>query len=235
MRDIELFTNGGIYHVYNRGVDKRQIFLDDADRVRFQNGLMLFNDHGRRKDYSIKSIANVRPSENPCVEIVAYCLMPNHYHFMLKQLVDGGVSEFMHRVGNGYTKYFNERYERSGGLFEGAYKIKRVETTGYIQHLSRYIHLNPLELDAIWNTGQRTWAEANAALKEYRWSSFRHYAGFEKSRLLKNDVVMRLFKDTMEYLQFLRGFIASDRSPSDEHIADIERDQLPTPSVGSWS
>lgn len=234
MRDLELFVNRGIYHVYNRGVDKRQIFLDDADRVRFLNGLILFNDHGRRKDFSIKSIANVRPSENPCVEVIAYCLMPNHYHFMLKQIVDGGVAEFMHRLGTGYTKYFNERYERSGGLFEGPYKARRVETTGYVQHLSRYIHLNPLELDAIWNTGQRTWAEAIAALKAYRWSSFRHFADLEKSKFLKKDNVMRLFKDAEEYLQFLRGFVASDRSAKDELVADIERDQLPTLSVGSW-
>lgn len=224
MRDAELFTgSGGTYHVYNRGVDKRIIFQDDADRVRFLNGLALFNDHGRRKNYSIKLIKTARVGDPPCVEVVAYCLMPNHFHLMLRQRVCGGVSEFMGRLGNGYTKYFNKRHERSGRLFESAYKAKRVETTGYAEHLTRYIHLNPLELDAIWTSGQRTWQETSDALSDYKWSSYRHFIGMECSLFVRNETVMKGFKNADGYQRFIRGHIATDRSAEDARFAETER------------
>ena len=118
------FANNEYYHIYNRGVDKRSIFLDDRERVRFMT---------RMSDYS-----------QDRVTVVAHCLMDNHYHLLLQQNSDSGVSKFMQRLGNSYTKYFNRKNDRCGRLFESKYKSRHVYYEAYLVHLIRYIHMNPL-------------------------------------------------------------------------------------------
>lgn len=211
MRDIELFSPGAIYHVYNRGVDKRNLFLDAADRARFVKSLVAFNDVGRRKNSSLSRVMNPTVSDNPCVNIVAYCLMPNHFHLMLQQVADRGVSEFMHRLGLGYTKYFNKRHERVGRLLESAYKIKRVETTIQQRHLSRYIHLNPLELGGMnWKERKILWGEAEPFLQSYLWSSYRHYAGMEAKPFVRVEEGLKYVGGSDGYTRFLAAWIERD-------------------------
>lgn len=139
------FANGEFHHVFNRGVDKRIIFTDRYDMDRFFEGLIEFNavdpigslyENLRRKRGGETATLSAK-----LVNIIAYCLNPNHYHLILEQLVDGGISEFMKRIG-GYTWYFNNKYERSGSLFQGAFKSVHIDSNEYLLHVSAYTNLN---------------------------------------------------------------------------------------------
>ena len=143
----EIITGNEFYHVYNRGVDKREIFDDQYDIDRFYQSMVEFNsvepigsifENSFRKE-SPKQ-ARLQTKER-LVEFIAYCLNPNHYHFILEQLVDNGISIFMQRLG-GYTMYFNEKNKRSGSLFQGRYKAKHIASNDYLLHLSAYVSLN---------------------------------------------------------------------------------------------
>jgi|SRR3989344_5935725 len=184
------FNNGGFYHVYNRGVDRRDVFLDSGDHVRFVHDLFALNDAGihRHENRHFQQHHNgegetftIRERKREVlVDIVAWALMPNHYHLLLRQREDAGVSRFMQKLGTGYTMYFNERYERSGVLFQGLYKVKPVEEESYLRYLVSYLHMNPVALF------DRGWKEARQCrdpqgmlekLRTYRWSSYQDYLG----------------------------------------------------------
>lgn len=151
-RKIE-FINGEIYHIYNRGVDKRELFIDPKDTARFMQAILEFN--------TTKPIGSIRENTQrhksgvpnavfmpkgaaitPLVSFIAYCVNPNHYHFVLKQLVEGGISKFIQKFSQGYAMYFNEKHQRTGPLFSGCFKAKHVETSDYLFHLSAYVNLN---------------------------------------------------------------------------------------------
>ena len=119
-----IFFEGGFYHVYSRGSEKRKIFLDRADRERFLK---------RFKEYKSKH----------AVSVICYCLMPNHYHLLLQQTSKEPISKFISRLNLAYAMYFNKRYDRVGPLFQGRFKAKNIDNDEYLVHLSRYIHLNP--------------------------------------------------------------------------------------------
>jgi putative transposase len=217
MRDIELFSTGAVYHVYNRGIEKRDIFLDDGDYRRFIKGLIEFNEAGERPKISLCNIPTPVLSDSPCVDLIAYSLMPNHFHLMLKQLTAGGISSFMQRVGLGYTNYFNKRYERAGRLFEGPYKIKRMENAIQKRHLSRYVHLNPLELVGFdYKRRAIPWERAKRFLEDYRWSSYRHYAGVELQEFVRPEEALKGVGGKEEYEDFLRAWVERDGQKLDE-------------------
>jgi len=139
------FATGSIYHIYNRGTDKRAIFLSNHDRQRFVSNLYEFNDANPALNWKYKSpLSEVRP-RTKMVEVLAYCLMPNHYHLMLRQIVDGGITLFMRKLGTGYTMYFNTLNDRSGALFQGKFKSVTVERDAQLRYLPHYIHANPLD------------------------------------------------------------------------------------------
>lgn len=128
--------------IYNRGVDKREIISDRYDLDRFFKSIVEFN-----RIETIGSIYEHRFSElgNPVsklVNIVAYCINPNHYHFILEQVADKGIEKFMHRLGLGYAKYFNNKYKRVGTLYQGRFKSIHIDSNEYLLHLSAYINLN---------------------------------------------------------------------------------------------
>ena len=143
-----VFANGEIYHVYNRGVDKRIIFSDRIDSDRFLRSMRAFNVKDPVRSLQLaESVAQPLNAEGAgdtekLVEIIAYCLNPNHFHLILRQISDGGISEFMKRLSGGYTWYFNNKYERSGSLFQGKFKAIHVETNEYLLHVSAYVNLN---------------------------------------------------------------------------------------------
>ena len=199
----EIITDG-IYHVLNRGVDKRKIFLDEEDYLRFVHDLFEFNDiesvnnltyffRNKFKNNGVVapprdiSHSKIRPyvsqeDKKPrklLVEILAFCLMPNHYHLMIKPKYDDGLFKFMKKLNMGYAKYFNEKYTRSGALFEGRYKSAIVRDDSYFIHLPYYIHLNPLDLEfPEWRIGKiENYESAIKFLENYRWSSFPDYIG----------------------------------------------------------
>lgn len=151
MRRTISFANGEYYHVYNRGVDKRNIFQDRNDLNRFFQSMKEFNSMepiGSIYKQSFTQLRGTTPQlgtpklvYKPLVRFVCYCLNPNHYHFVLIQSVEGGISEFMRRMG-GYTSYFNEKYKRSGILFQGRFKSTHIDSNEYLLHVSAYVNLN---------------------------------------------------------------------------------------------
>jgi len=148
MRKDPLIT-GMYYHIYNRGVDKRDIFMSKADLDRFVLSVKMFNilkPIGSIKDklYQIdKGFTGVGPPEN-LVSIVVYTFNPNHFHFIVKQEVDGGISEFFKRLSGGYTTYFNLVHKRNGVLFQGKFKSKLINDDSYFLKIRPYAHMNNL-------------------------------------------------------------------------------------------
>ncbi len=148
MRKIA-FANEEIYHIYNRGTDKRVIFEDEYDFRRFLQSLKEFNtldpvggiyvSSFGKIDTELRSLAS---KSGELVEIIAYCLNPNHFHLLLRQVSDNGIAKFMQRLGTGYTKYFNHKNERSGSLFQGTFKAVHVDSNQYLLHLSVYVSMN---------------------------------------------------------------------------------------------
>jgi len=144
---------GDIAHVCNRGVEKRKIFLDHADYVRFRDNLFLLNNLEGKIRTKHKNIfqANIKlPERDKLVDIFKWSLLPNHFHLLLHETVDGGILEFTKRLGNAYTKYFNTKNEgRSGYLFQNSAKIIKVENNRHFLYLPFYIDLNSAELSAV--------------------------------------------------------------------------------------
>jgi len=173
------FAEGEYYHVYNRGVDKREIFLSDDDRNRFIK--LLFVGNGD-KAFSYKRILGVPLDKldrgEQLVSIGAYCLMPNHFHLLIKEKKDGNISLFMEKLGTSYAMYFNKKYKRSGSLFQGTFKAEHVNRDEYLKYLYAYIHLNPVKLiEPEWKEkGIRNLSKAKKYLEEYRYSSYEDYA-----------------------------------------------------------
>lgn len=182
------FITDQIYHVFNRGVEKRKVFLDQKDHFRFVHDLFEFNDiepaqsafhHLPTSEVRLQKLE--RKPRKLLVEILCFCLMPNHYHFLLRQLVDGGVTEFMRKIGTGYTNYFNTKYDRVGALFQGKFKAVHVEDQSHLLYLPHYIHLNPLDhFMPEWRDKHiKNFKKALKFLESYRWSS---YLDFIKKR-----------------------------------------------------
>lgn len=181
------FVSGEYYHVYNRGTDKRLIFTTSSDRERFLALLYLCNSEKTMhvSDYQGSTLPKLLELERgePLVDICAYCLMPNHFHLLVRELAANGISRFMQKLGNGYTGYFNKRFERSGGLFQGKFKAEHAGDDRYLKYLISYIHLNPVKLlEPTWKeTGIQDRAAAEMYLQKYPYSSFHDYCGIERS------------------------------------------------------
>ena len=197
MRKVS-FVLENYYHIYNRGVDKRLIFLDQEDLLRFLKIIKIFNTTetaGSVYEYSYKEKnGSLAPKNKKLVDFVAFCVNQNHFHFILEPLVDGGVQKFMHRVSTGYTNYFNEKYKRTGSLFQGTYKAIHIDTNEYLLHLSAYVNLN-----------NKVHKEKNAEwMNKFAISSFTEYEN-GKTNFCKKEIILDQFKSRVEY----RGFALS--------------------------
>ena len=211
-----IFTPEEFYHVYNRGVEKRFIFLDDADRWRFLTSLFMF----QWENYLLKpgdfipviqhSMLNKAVLEDPIykklflsrvTELVCFCFMPNHFHLILKEIRKGGISLLMQRVGNSYTKYFNAKYERNGHLFGSRFQSIHIDKNEYLTHLSGYIHLtNPCELSQ--------WRGKEI---QYPWSSLQDFLIVNRwERFLSPGIILDQFSGKEEYRTFLKENNAID-------------------------
>lgn len=177
------------YHLYNRGVEKRKVFLCRADYERFEALLYLANQTEpadlKYQGCSFAEICEAREGD-PLVEIVAYCLMPNHFHLLVRECIEGGIAKFMQKVTTGYTMYFNKRNDRRGALFEATYKAKDVSDDRYFRYLISYIHLNPIKLfDSKWKeNGIKDRAGAKRYLGQYVHSSYLDYVGKSRAQAL---------------------------------------------------
>lgn len=173
--------NMEIYHILNRGVDKRVVVKNDQDRMRFLQGLFMYNDkntlgrNARRKPSKRRGITQ----RDLLVNIHAFCLMDNHYHLLLSPIDNDltNLSAFMRKVNMGYAKYFNEKYKRTGALWQGKYKSIHVNNDAHFNYIPYYIHLNPLDMKfPEWRKGQvANPKKAIEFLRTYKWSSFLDY------------------------------------------------------------
>lgn len=138
-------SNGEYYHVYNRGVEQRQIVLDSGDADRFAQTLTVFNTTEPTEGLHVMLYEPARKRADvgkKLVDIIAFCLNPNHFHLVLRQKVKGGISQFMQRIAGGYSRYFNNKYKRSGTLFQGPFKAKHIVSNDYLLHVCSYVNLN---------------------------------------------------------------------------------------------
>lgn len=198
--DISL---GEIYHIYNRGVDKRIIFKEEKDKKRFIKLLYLCNNIEKInfRDFSDREISDIKIKDR-LVAIGAYCLMDNHFHLILKESTEGGISKFMEKLSTAYAMYFNKRYKRTGTLFENRFKAKYCGCDTYLKYLFSYIHLNPVKLiDSKWREhGLKDPSKAKSFLKNYKFSSFNEYFFAKDKRqeslILEKSAFPEYFKDS---------------------------------------
>lgn len=197
------FANGNYYHVYNRGVDKREVFSDVPDYERFLIGMHLTNDEQdglmiQWRDYR-KGNPKAQLSEflklsfrerRPLVNIVAYCLNPNHYHLIIEQVSDRGVEQFMHKLGTSYTKYFNTKQKRSGALFQGRFKSVHIDSNEYLLYLSAYVNKN-------------NFIHEYSSDDSWRYGSLHDYYGLRNGTLCKKDIILSQFKNIENYKEYM--------------------------------
>lgn len=187
------FVNGEFYHLYNRGLEKQPIFTNNRDYSQFVKTIFYYQIQNPKPKFSTYRRTKVFPVDHSkkIVDIICYCLMPNHFHLLIKQLQDGGISEFMRKFIHSYTKYRNIKYNRQGPICQGMFKAVRVGTDEQLVHVSRYIHLNPLVSLIVKD------------LNLYLWSSYRTYLDLDDNPAIAKDEILNFFKSPKEYQKFV--------------------------------
>lgn len=227
------FAPNNIYHIYNRGVEKRDVFMDDNDRWRFLQGLFLFNDvntssnllwelEKSQKGANFKTLKEYffegeRKSRSPIVKIMADCLMPNHYHLLVEELKENGITKFMHKLGTGYAMYFNKKYNRVGPLFQGPFKAALVDQQPYLEYLLLYINvLNPGQLlePNLKEEGVKNKEKVMNFAKSYPWSTHREYLHLRDSIIIDKGLFREVFPDGHTYENFIAN-VLSEKSKVD--------------------
>lgn len=191
---LTTFLNQNFYHIFNRGVEKRKIFSSSRDFERFIETAYYYQFSGPKPKFSTYARFRKKDfSNNPkIVEIICYCLMPNHFHLLLRQLQEDGIKEFISKVSNSYTKYFNTKHNRVGHLLQGEFKAVAVDTPDQLLHLTRYIHLNPYVSNLTNDLGS------------YIYSSYSEYIEVRSKTLSSPDLILCQFKDKQSYEDFVK-------------------------------
>lgn len=202
------FANDNYYHVYNRGVAKQVIFHEDRDFHRFLDTIAFYLETQPKAKFSTSNwdyvkVVRTIPPEKPLVEIISFCLMPNHFHLLMKQVEEGGVSNFLRRSLNSYTHYYNTKRTRVGPLFQGTFRTTLIKNNEQLLHVSRYIHLNPFVSKLV---GDSTM---------YPWSSYPLYLTSTKNRLCAPDIILGLAGSEESYKQFVEDYAEYARSLAD--------------------
>lgn len=201
-RKIPLINNQ-IYHIYNRGINKKPIFLDIRDykraieiikfyrytkpSLKYSKYLSLSLD---KRDDFLKELKK----HSPNVTLHGFCFMPNHFHFLLEQIIDNGISTFMSNFQNSYTRYFNTKRNGIGPLLQGQFKAVYIEDDNQLLHVHRYIHLNPYSSFIV---------KKISDLKTYPWSSFPEYSGESNAKICNTEKIVSNFKNNEAYTSFI--------------------------------
>lgn len=203
-----VFANGEYYHVFNRGVEKRQIFLAKRDYQRFLETLIYYQNINPpiRFSFSKLSPASRKPQEKKLAEIICYSLMPTHFHLLLCQTVEKGITTMISKLSNSYVKFFNTKYKRIGSLFAGPFRAVRIEDEEQLLHVNRYIHLNPL-IDYLIKD-----------LRFYPYSSYPEYLGISSMNVCDKEPILSHFKSLADYEKFVL-----DQEDYGRKIKQIER------------
>lgn len=185
------FVEGEYYHIYNRGVEKRNIFTDKRDLDRFIQSIGEFNTKDPIGSLYQNSFVKERlgGKASKLVSFVAYCLNPNHYHFIITPLVEGGIEKFMQKLGTGYTMYFNNRQKRSGVLFQGKFKSKYIDSNEYLLKLSSYVNFNNCD-------------ENGKVKNKLSISSWEEYIGHSDLNFCDKSIILEQFRSKKEYENF---------------------------------
>lgn len=203
-----------LYHIFDRGVDKRNIFIDKSDQIRFIHDLYEFNDKKPAPDYirrdnedSNVGHAMSHIERDKLVKIHAFALMPNHHHLIVEPIKENGASFFIRKLHCGYARGFNEKHKRNGYLFQGRYQDVHIQDDRQLMHLVCYIHANPLSLwKENWKEKKLTKQEIIEAmqfLEKYRWSSFLDYIGTENfPSVIDNKFLTEIFGGPEKYKKF---------------------------------
>ena len=207
------FSIDEFYHLYNRGIERRTIFLDLKDKERFINLLFLCNGS---KPLVFKDIPQGLPlwkvnRGEPLVAIGAYCLMPNHFHILVSEIIENGISKFIWKLLTAYSMYFNKKYKRTGRLFEGTFRAEYVDKDEYLEYLFAYIHLNPIKLiDPKWReNGVSNIIESKQFLKDYRYSSYSDYIGESRpeTTILNKSAFPEYFESSKEFEDYVADWL----------------------------
>lgn len=208
---IKTYLEGGFYHLYNRGVEKREIFMDEMDYkvfLRYLKFYLLPKEKILEEIKDEKEAIDLLRINNffKKIELIAYCLMPNHFHLLLRQKQRSDMEFFMRSLGSKYVKYFNKKYNRVGPLFQGIYKAVFIETEEQLLHVSRYIHLNPKE---VLGKGKE--------LIDYPWSSYPAYIKQWEVKWLIKQHVLSYFKKAKGFgFDSYQGFVEGYQAVSEE-------------------
>ncbi len=207
------FAADEFYHVYNRGVEKRDIFMDLRDKLRFQR-LLYFANSSKPLDFKQIQGLPLDTAERgeTLVNIGAYCLMPNHFHLLIHEKKDGGLSKFMMKLTTAYSMYFNKKTNRSGRLFQNIFQARHIETDEHLNYLFAYIHLNPIKL------ADRRWPHTDLAkisgfepfLNNYSFSSYpdyRHETKRPEAAILAPQAFPEYFSTKREFGAFIQDWL----------------------------
>lgn len=230
-------TANEIYHIVNRGVDGRNIYLDEEDYFRFIHDLFEFNDenpafnigrffssaHAKSQliDVRRQSIKGGREPRKILVDILAFCLMPNHYHLLLQGKTNNSIPLFIKKLNGGYAKYFNLKYHRAGALFQGRYKAVLIKTEQHFLHIPHYIHFNPLDLvEPDWRKGKiNNFKKAVKFLESYRWSSHLDYLGERNfPSVTKRNFLLEFFGGEKGYKKTMYDWLKALEVESIKHL-----------------
>ena len=196
---VKTYAPNQMWHVYNRGVDGRDVFMDERDYAVFLSFFKLCLTPEMPETETLNAlplgldvIRLRRLNLYKEVELVSYCLMKNHFHLQLFQYSEDSISKLMRSIMTGYVMYFNNRQERTGRLFQGVYKASLIDSDAYWQHISRYIHLNPLDIAKDYKT--------------YPYSSYKYYTAPPAPTWLQPGHVLDSFKQN-EYASFVANYV----------------------------
>jgi putative transposase len=219
------FEPGKIYHVYNRGVAKCPICDGESDYWRFMQGLCLFNDQkhannilwqlektrGRLTLNVLKQyLFGSKEERKSLVCIIAYCLMPNHFHLLVEELAEGGITKFMHKFGTGYVSYFNKKHNRVGGLFQGRFKAVEVENERQLLYLLVYINvINPGQLAEpnLKEEGVKNIKNVLRFAEGYLFSTHQEYIGKRNSLIIDRRFFKELLPSPRKYLELVESVL----------------------------
>lgn len=199
-----VLATGEIYHIFNRGIASQPTFLDKRDYQRALASIFYYQNIEPPVRYSKfltipqedreKLLAELRNKHKFLIEIIAYCLMPNHFHLLVRQTQENGISTFTSNFTNSYTRYFNTKQERKGPIYEGKFNAVRIVSDQQLIHVHRYIHLNPYSSYVVKDL---------SVLESYPYSSLPEYIGKTKNELCQKEIILANFRDPTSYKKFV--------------------------------
>lgn len=218
-RNVEIFVDE-FYHIFNHGNGDRLIFLDDSDKKRFIALLYLANCN---EPINFEDIEKGQEFDfdrgETLVSLGAYCLMDNHYHLLVKEKIDGGISKFMQKFSTAYTMYYNKKHFKRGSLFEGRFRVKHLDGDAYLKYIFAYIHLNPVKMiQSKWKEiGLTNRDDVVAFLNKYRFSSYLDYVSEERleNKILDPSQFPEYFKNKEEFVEEMDDWLNFHKEESE--------------------